>query len=88
MVRMNACEYNQQTCIQLSPFFHQVNKNSRLRKTEPCKFLSFSKVGGHSSIFQYDNDTVCKVLELSELEFYQSIPDSLKSFAPEFRGNP
>ncbi|CAF3780112.1 unnamed protein product [Rotaria sordida] len=66
MVRMNACEYNQQPSIQLSPFFHQV--------------------GGHSSMFQYDKDTVCKVLESSELDFYQSMPDSLKNFTPEFRG--
>ncbi|CAF2371944.1 unnamed protein product [Rotaria sp. Silwood2] len=66
MVRMNACEYNKNPCIQLSPFFHQV--------------------GGHSSMFQYDEDTVCKVLELSELDFYQSMPELLKKFAPEFRG--
>ncbi|CAF3375042.1 unnamed protein product [Rotaria sp. Silwood1] len=66
MVRMNACEYNEKSCIQLSPFFHQV--------------------GGHSSMFQYDKNTVCKVLELSELDFYQSMPESLKKFAPEFRG--
>jgi len=63
---MNDCEYNQPTCIQLSPFFHQV--------------------GGHSSMFQYDKDTVCKVLALPELDFYQSMPDSLKQFTPEYRG--
>lgn len=37
-------------------------------------------------MFQYDKDTVCKVLELPELDFYQSMPDSLKIFTPEFRG--
>ncbi|CAF1063548.1 unnamed protein product [Adineta steineri] len=46
----------------------------------------FHQVGGHSSMFQYDKDTVCKVLELPELDFYQSMPDSLKNFTPEFRG--
>jgi inositol-hexakisphosphate kinase len=66
MVRMNDCEYHQATCIQLSPFFHQV--------------------GGHSSMFQYDKNTICKVLESPELDFYQSMPDSLKKFTPEFRG--
>ena len=44
------------------------------------------KVGGHSSLFQYDKGTICKVLELAELDFYQSMPDSLKKFTPEFRG--
>ncbi|CAF1474667.1 unnamed protein product [Rotaria magnacalcarata] len=46
----------------------------------------FHQVGGHSSMFQYGKDTVCKVLESSELEFYESMPDSLKKFTPEFRG--
>ncbi|UJR15763.1 hypothetical protein I4U23_002698 [Adineta vaga] len=63
---MNECEYNHESLIQLSPFFHQV--------------------GGHSSMFQYDEDTVCKVLDLPELHFYQSMPVSLKKFTPEFRG--
>lgn len=66
MVRMNECEYNQSTCIQLSPFFHQV--------------------GGHSSMFLYDKTTICKLHEISEMKFYQSMPESLKKFTPEFRG--
>lgn len=37
-------------------------------------------------MFQYDKDTICKVVESSELEFYQSMPDSLKMFTPQFRG--
>jgi len=37
-------------------------------------------------MFQYDKDTVCKVLESHELDFYQSMPDSLKKYTPEFRG--
>ncbi|CAF3042660.1 unnamed protein product [Rotaria sp. Silwood2] len=66
MVRMNDCEYNQSSWVQLSPFVHQV--------------------GGHSSMFQYDKNTLCKLLAPPELDFYQSIPDSLKKFTPEFRG--
>ncbi|CAF1064590.1 unnamed protein product [Rotaria sordida] len=66
MVRMNDCEYNQSSLIQLSPFIHQV--------------------GGHSSMFQYDKNTICKLLAPAELDFYQSMPDSLKKFTPEFRG--
>ncbi len=37
-------------------------------------------------MFQYDKNTVCKLLALPELDFYQSIPDALKNFTPEFRG--
>lgn len=37
-------------------------------------------------MFQYDNHTICKVHEVDELNFYQSMPDSLKKFTPEFRG--
>ncbi|CAF0768993.1 unnamed protein product [Adineta ricciae] len=66
MVRMNECEYNRQSLIQLSPFSHQV--------------------GGHSTMFQYDKNTLCKVLDPPELYFYQSMPESLKKFTPEFRG--
>jgi hypothetical protein len=38
-------------------------------------------------MFQYDKNTVCKLLELPELDFYQSVPDSLKHFTPQFRGS-
>jgi inositol-hexakisphosphate kinase len=37
-------------------------------------------------MFQYDKNTICKVLESLELVFYQSMPDSLKKFTPEYRG--
>lgn len=37
-------------------------------------------------MFQYNKDTVCKVLDGPELDFYQSMPDPLKKFTPEFRG--
>jgi inositol-hexakisphosphate kinase len=81
---MNECEYNQQTCIQLSPFFHQVKNDFFNYNFTLCFFPP--KVGGHSSMFQYDKDTICKILELHELDFYHSMPDSLKKFTPEFRG--
>ncbi|UJR30852.1 hypothetical protein I4U23_018367 [Adineta vaga] len=67
MVRMNDCECNQASLVQLSPFIHQV--------------------GGHSSMFQYNKNTVCKLLAPAEFEFYQAVPDLLKSFIPEFRGS-
>lgn len=84
MVRMNDCQYNQGTCIQLSPFFHQVIFLS-LSKF-PSSPLCLFQVGGHSSMFQYDPDTICKLLEPPELDFYQSMPEQLKSYTPEFRG--
>jgi hypothetical protein len=37
-------------------------------------------------MFQYDKDTVCKLFAPPELDFYQSLPDLLKTFTPEFRG--
>ena len=37
-------------------------------------------------MFQYDKTTICKLLESPELDFYQSMPDQLKQFTPEFRG--
>ncbi len=37
-------------------------------------------------MFQYDNHTVCKLLAMSELDFYESLPEQLKTFTPEFRG--
>lgn len=48
--------------------------------------LETLQVGGHSSMFQYDRETLCKVLDLDELNFYQTMPEFLKTFAPEFRG--
>ncbi|CAF1149343.1 unnamed protein product [Rotaria sp. Silwood1] len=44
------------------------------------------QVGGHSSMFQYDKNTICKLLAPPELDFYQSMPNSLQKFTPEFRG--
>jgi hypothetical protein len=37
-------------------------------------------------MFQYDQNTVCKLLATPELDFYQSLPEPLKTFTPEFRG--
>lgn len=79
---MNECKSNQSECIPLAPFFHQVNANVFVRHW----FLFFLQVGGHSSMFQYDSTTVCKLLDKDELRFYQSMPEILKEFTPEFRG--
>jgi inositol-hexakisphosphate kinase len=44
------------------------------------------QVGGHSSILCLDERTVCKPLIKQELNFYESLPKSLKRFTPEYRG--
>ena len=37
-------------------------------------------------MLQYDKNTLCKLLAAPEVDFYQSIPESLKKFTPDFRG--
>ncbi|XP_067135147.1 inositol hexakisphosphate kinase 1-like isoform X2 [Centruroides vittatus] len=44
------------------------------------------QVGGQSSILQLDDTTICKYLNLQELNFYTSIPDQLKALVPDFKG--
>lgn len=44
------------------------------------------QVGGQSSILQLDDTTICKYLNLQELNFYTSIPDQLKPLVPDFKG--
>jgi hypothetical protein len=62
------------------------SSNYQLTNLFFSKYYFILKVGGHSSMFQYDKNTVCKVLEIPELDFYQSMPHPLKKFTPEFRG--
>lgn len=55
--------------------------------SEPIHLQPFiHQVGGHSSMLQYDENTLCKPLIPREIEFYQDIPDDLKAFTPEYRG--
>ncbi|CAG0918253.1 unnamed protein product [Notodromas monacha] len=44
------------------------------------------QVGGHSSILSLDENTVCKPLVRREVEFYKSLPSSMKEFTAEFKG--
>lgn len=44
------------------------------------------QVGGHSSMLQLDDSTICKPLINQEMNFYDSAPLCLKEFMPEFRG--
>ena len=44
------------------------------------------QVGGHSSIQQFDQYTVCKPLFSKELRFYEEVCPAFKPFIPEFKG--
>ncbi|GFT89050.1 inositol hexakisphosphate kinase 1 [Nephila pilipes] len=54
---------------------------------EPLQLEPFiHQVGGHSSMLQLDDDTICKPLIPQELNFYKSAPDTLKEFMAEYKG--
>ncbi|XP_064626266.1 inositol hexakisphosphate kinase 1-like [Lineus longissimus] len=44
------------------------------------------QVGGSSHMFSYDSTTVCKPLNEREYHFYQTVPECLKEFMPDFKG--
>ncbi|PNF24951.1 hypothetical protein B7P43_G09159 [Cryptotermes secundus] len=44
------------------------------------------QVGGHSSMLCLDQATVCKPLVPRELQFYETLPDSVRKFTPKFYG--
>ncbi|XP_036270574.1 inositol hexakisphosphate kinase 3 [Pipistrellus kuhlii] len=44
------------------------------------------QVGGHLSVMQYDEDTVCKPLVSREQRFYESLPLAMRRFTPQYRG--
>ena len=54
---------------------------------EPVQLEPFvHQVGGHSSMLQYDDTTLCKPLISREHHFYKALPDDMKEFTPEYRG--
>ncbi|XP_005389565.1 PREDICTED: inositol hexakisphosphate kinase 3 [Chinchilla lanigera] len=44
------------------------------------------QVGGHLSVLQYDEHTVCKPLISREQRFYESLPLAMKRFTPQYKG--
>ncbi|XP_072041973.1 inositol hexakisphosphate kinase 3-like [Amphiura filiformis] len=44
------------------------------------------QVGGHAGMLKYNDATVCKPLNPRELLFYQSLPEDMVHFMPEYRG--
>ncbi|GFQ97207.1 inositol hexakisphosphate kinase 1 [Trichonephila clavata] len=54
---------------------------------EPLQLEPFiHQVGGHSSMLQLDDDTICKPLIPQESNFYKTAPDGLKGFMAEYKG--
>ncbi|XP_046544842.1 inositol hexakisphosphate kinase 1-like [Haliotis rubra] len=44
------------------------------------------QVGGHHSMLRYNEDTLCKPLIPREQLFYETLPEELKEFTPQYRG--
>ncbi|XP_077978300.1 inositol hexakisphosphate kinase 1-like [Glandiceps talaboti] len=44
------------------------------------------QVGGHNSMMKFDEYTVCKPLISRERYFYESLPNDIRRFTPQFRG--
>ena len=44
------------------------------------------QVGGHSSMLQFNDTTVCKPLINREYNFYETMPPEMKDFTPQCRG--
>jgi inositol-hexakisphosphate kinase len=42
------------------------------------------QVGGHTAVFQIDNNHICKPINESELNFYKTMPDDLREWVPKF----
>jgi len=54
---------------------------------EPVQLEPFvHQVGGHASMMQFDETTICKPLIPREHHFYQMVPAEMKRFMPEYRG--
>eukprot|EP00062_Callorhinchus_milii_P009536 gi/632953434/ref/XP_007892416.1/ PREDICTED: inositol hexakisphosphate kinase 3 isoform X1 [Callorhinchus milii] len=44
------------------------------------------QVGGHTSMMKYDDTTICKPLISQEQLFYESLPQEMKPFTPQYKG--
>ena len=45
------------------------------------------QVGGHCCVLRLGEQTICKPLITREHQFYESVPDELRKFIPQYRGN-
>ncbi|XP_074640766.1 inositol hexakisphosphate kinase 1-like [Tubulanus polymorphus] len=58
-----------------------------MEECEPVNLVPFvHQVGGTNYMFKYDSTTVCKPLVPREHLYYQTMPECLMEFTPEYRG--
>ncbi|XP_064604552.1 inositol hexakisphosphate kinase 1-like [Liolophura sinensis] len=63
------------------------NMESANTEGQPVELKPFiHQVGGHTSMFRLNENTVCKPLCLREYRFYSALPQELLPFTPECRG--
>lgn len=67
---------------------HKSSRSSKMDLEKPMLLLPFGhQVSGRASMLCYDETTILKPYVSRELFFYQSMPQKLKHFTPQFRGN-
>lgn len=60
---------------------------SDVSDTEPVQLQPFiHQVGGHSCVLRFNETTLCKPMITREHLFYESLPNDLKEFTPDYRG--
>lgn len=63
------------------------NMESGSAECQPVELQPFiHQVGGHTSMFRFNENTVCKPLCSREYHFYSTLPQELHPFTPEFKG--
>ncbi|XP_064605211.1 inositol hexakisphosphate kinase 1-like [Liolophura sinensis] len=64
------------------------NMESGSAECQPVELQPFiHQVGGHTSMFRFNENTVCKPLCSREYHFYSTLPQELHPFTPEFKGS-
>nr|CAD7412989.1 unnamed protein product [Timema poppensis] len=53
---------------------------------EVALFPLSNQVGGHTRMLLLNRSTICKPLNVRELDFYQNIPRDIQNFVPMFKG--
>ncbi|XP_032827298.2 inositol hexakisphosphate kinase 1-like isoform X2 [Petromyzon marinus] len=69
-------------CLALDPFVPGPAAGRRGVQLEPF----VHQVGGHTSMLRYDEHTICKPLISREHRFYQSLPQDMRQFTPQYKG--
>ena len=65
-----------------------LEKPTAMEDVQPVHLDLFDhQVSGHHLMLRYDDTTLCKSLTPREQKFYENLPEELKEFVPEYRGN-